>query len=75
MDKVAKWVLGRIIALLIWAGFVVGFSVLPIAAVYFLGRLGGTTPGPELLFGEGQALLLAGAISADAIGRIVSGIW
>jgi len=55
--------------------FVIGGSLLPIGAVYLLVRVRGTTPSPELLFGEGQALLLAAAISADATGRIVSGVW
>jgi len=43
--------------------------------VFFLGRFGGGRPGADLLLGDGQAFLVVAAIGADALGRIVSGLW
>jgi hypothetical protein len=75
MSKAAQWVRSRFAALLIWAFFSIGGTILPILAVFFLVRIAGNIPTQELLFGEGQALLIASAISADALGRIVSALW
>jgi hypothetical protein len=75
MSDASRWVRARVIAVMLWAVFVVGFTVLPLAAVFFLVRFGGSRPGADLLLGDGQAFLVVAAIGADALGRIVSGLW
>ena len=75
MSSAGRWVRARFIAVMLWAVFVVGFTILPLGAVFFLGRFGGGRPGADLLLGDGQAFLVVAAIGADALGRIVSGLW
>lgn len=75
MSDAGRWVRARVIAVMLWTVFVVGFTVLPLAAVFFLVRFGGSRPGVDLLLGDGQAFLVVAAIGADALGRIVSGLW
>jgi len=46
MSDAGRWVRARVIAVMLWAVFVVGFTVLPLAAVFFLVRFGGSVLGP-----------------------------
>jgi hypothetical protein len=61
MSDAGRWVRARVIAVMLGAVFVVGFTVLPLAAVFFLVRFGGSRPGAYLLLGDRQAFLVAAA--------------
>lgn len=56
MNAAWPWIRARIIAVLLWSVFVIGFSILPLLAVYFFVRFQGEKPGLDLLFGDGQGL-------------------
>jgi len=75
--KAAKrWLANKLGELLIWAVLVVGFSVLPILLVYNDKRVGGQTSVLlSDLVAKGELLLVAAALAADALSRLISRIF
>jgi hypothetical protein len=57
----------------LWMAFGVVFALLPIGINYINGRVGGAHQDFVTLTKAGELFLVAGAISADAIGRVFLG--
>src|SRR5580658_6725472 len=74
MSSAGRWVRARVIAVMLWALFVVGFTILPMGAMFLLGRFGGSRPGADLLLGDGQAFLIAAGPGGPFHGSVPNGL-
>jgi hypothetical protein len=69
------WVIGKLGELLIWGLFVVGFGLLPIYLVYEHNQARQLLVPLADLVVRGELLLVATAIAADSLSRLVSNIF